>query len=421
MFFEKKSMICRNNIVHFPGEEREMKKRFPVFIYSVLNFILLFSGADSFPALKKEGVYSLVFHDVSPDNLDGSSVSPDYFRDVLQMIVLGGKKTIPVSDAVQRVRHGGPFPKKMLLMTFDDGWAGNRDYAHPLLWQYGMQAAAFVHTNGTDQGRPRRCNWNDLRLMADSGVWEIHSHTASHPDLTTLDANALQWELLRPLDRLRSFGFRNEIYLAYPYGAYNGYVQQQTSACGYAAGFASGPITQITRASGQFAIPRNMICQLYDQDLVCRKIGLDLSRIRRNLSIFDEQEGRFGGVWTAVRYDAAAPPGYTIGQYGMTYSATQDSQASWSKTFSILSKGKIALSLWTPYLDPSSMKGISWTLFNRNQAAIANGFVQQRKLNGWTPLTTLTMEAGPYMLQLFNANADYGALIVDAIKIERTN
>ncbi|MEW6236074.1 MAG: polysaccharide deacetylase family protein [Candidatus Omnitrophota bacterium] len=397
-----------------------MRNPFAIPIFAAAGFVFLFIDASPVNALEKEGIYSLVFHDVSPDNLDGCSVSPDYFRDVLQMIYLGGKKTIPVSEAVQRVRRGGPFPKELLLMTFDDGWAGNRDFAHPLLWQYGMKAAEFVHTNGTDQGRPRRCNWEDLRWMADSGVWEIHSHSASHPDLTALNAEALQWELLRPLDRLRYFGFLNEIYLAYPYGAYNEYVQQQAIVNGYAAGFTSGPAMQITRGSGLFAIPRNMICQLFDQNLVCRKIGLDLSRIRRNLSVFDEPEGRFDGHWTVVRYDSA-PPGYTLGQYGITYASAQDNRASWSKIFSILTKGKFALSLWTPSLDASSLKGISWTISNRKQNVIANGFIQQRKTNGWTPLTFLTLEAGPYTLKIFNSSAEYGALIVDALKLERTN
>src|SRR5690606_15049713 len=70
-------------------------------------------------------IYTVIFHEVSPYHLKAPCVSPDYFRDVLEMILVSSKKTVFASEAVAAVKNGNIPESGWVLLTFDDGETGN--------------------------------------------------------------------------------------------------------------------------------------------------------------------------------------------------------------------------------------------------------------------------------------------------------
>ena len=55
-------------------------------------------------------------------------------------------------------------PRRAVLVTFDDGWRDNLDYAYPLLRRFGMPATLFTATEMLDEKSV--CWWQEVLLWA---------------------------------------------------------------------------------------------------------------------------------------------------------------------------------------------------------------------------------------------------------------
>lgn len=103
----------------------------------------------------------------------------------------------------------------LVSLTFDDGNRVQYTSYFPVLKEYGIKATFYVVTQWV--GQPGRFNWSDLEALYDYGN-EIGSHTLTHPHLTKLSKNNLDFELGRSLAALRRFRCTT---LAYPFGEYD--------------------------------------------------------------------------------------------------------------------------------------------------------------------------------------------------------
>lgn len=61
---------------------------------------------------------------------------------------------VSLSDVLASRRHGTPLPPRPLLITFDDGWADNADYALPELRKAGLPAVLFVVADAVGTRQP---------------------------------------------------------------------------------------------------------------------------------------------------------------------------------------------------------------------------------------------------------------------------
>ncbi len=88
--------------------------------------------------------------------------------------------------------------KSAVALTFDDGFKGFYDYAFPVLEAYNIDATFYLNSSKlVNKGEPRIERygyWEDFVEMAEAGH-EMGSHSATHPDLTAIDANMLHNEL----------------------------------------------------------------------------------------------------------------------------------------------------------------------------------------------------------------------------------
>jgi peptidoglycan/xylan/chitin deacetylase (PgdA/CDA1 family) len=112
-----------------------------------------------------------------------------------------------------------PLPAKSVLITFDDGYADNYWQAFPILRQYNFTALIFLITDEIGIGE-NYLTWPQVREMRQAGL-HFGSHTASHADLTALDAAGARRELGRSASRLWQEIGRPSPWFAYPGGAYN--------------------------------------------------------------------------------------------------------------------------------------------------------------------------------------------------------
>lgn len=76
-------------------------------------------------------------------------------------------RLVSLNEVMAALREEAPLPPRSLLITFDDGFADNLDYASPLLHKHGAPGVVFVSTDAI--GRAERLWTEDLLWAAEAG------------------------------------------------------------------------------------------------------------------------------------------------------------------------------------------------------------------------------------------------------------
>ncbi len=127
----------------------------------------------------------VMYHSFTDWDGDDLNVTPERFAQQLDALADAGYTTVSLAELVDYVNCGGELPKKPLLITFDDGYLTNYDYAWPILAERGMKAVIFSvgATMGSDtykdtgQAINPHFTIEQANEMISSGVIEIGSHT----------------------------------------------------------------------------------------------------------------------------------------------------------------------------------------------------------------------------------------------------
>ena len=185
----------------------------------------------------------LLYHRVGQRDgsfMDEYTVSPEIFAEQMDTIERYGWRPTKLENVLGTKAF--TTPKRSLVITFDDGFASNREHAWPILQRYAFPSATFIVTDCLGSynrwdGPPRACypllSAKDL-AAADPTLMSFHSHTATHPDLTVLthDLESLRRELDHSRRFLAEQGAFGQLF-AYPFGSWNWEVLEHVRDAGY--------------------------------------------------------------------------------------------------------------------------------------------------------------------------------------------
>jgi len=156
------------------------------------------------------------------------------------------------------------FPSKPIIITFDDGYVNNLQYALPIMQHHHFIGVLFALGNGTidynrwdaDAGEPSHqlVNATQLQQFSELG-FEIGAHSLTHPHLTQLTDEQAYTEIIESKQYLEALLKQPVISFAYPYGDYN----TRTKALVRKAGFQCAVATDtggLKLADDHFAIFR---------------------------------------------------------------------------------------------------------------------------------------------------------------------
>jgi peptidoglycan/xylan/chitin deacetylase (PgdA/CDA1 family) len=106
-------------------------------------------------------------------------VSRGGFERQMEYLVKRGYTTVSLDELHEWQMGRRQLPAKSIVITFDDADESVYEYAYPVLEKYGLRATMFVVTAraGTNWNGVHCLDWNRLREMQRSGVFEIESHT----------------------------------------------------------------------------------------------------------------------------------------------------------------------------------------------------------------------------------------------------
>jgi len=179
----------------------------------------------------------LIYHHVAPEQPAGYEPmralfeTPDNFERQLKYLKDNGYQTVSFDDLADFLQFGLPLPGRPVILSFDDGWQNQFDYAFPLLKKYGFTATFFVVTGYLEH--QNFMTIPQLQTLMGAGM-TIGSHTCSHVALSSIDNPSKLREELTGSKAWLEERLRVPINtFAYPYGSYSAAVASAVEASGY--------------------------------------------------------------------------------------------------------------------------------------------------------------------------------------------
>jgi len=219
----------------------------------------------------------LTYHSLDPS---GSviSIPPGLFARQMGSLHRAGYEVLSVDELISRFDGGERPSKKVLAITFDDGYANFHEHAWPVLERYRFPATVFLVSSycgkpnawpgpPSPAGPLNLMSWPQIREIAGSGI-RIGAHTRSHPDLTRVDMDVARTEILGSKNDIEDRAGVAASSFAYPYGLYDRRVRDIA-----AAAFDQAVSTRLGMAgssSDRFALERIEMHYFRNPDLASR-------------------------------------------------------------------------------------------------------------------------------------------------------
>lgn len=204
----------------------------PDFIFALLAFVALlallaFSLRWNWWRFPKKGIPVLMYHKVGPAPRESRQksqwVSPERFDWQMAYLKKKGYEAVTFMD----LKANRPLPAKAVIITFDDGYLNQHEYAYPILKKYGFKAVFYVVREGVGKENfwhdPRQepripmMNLEQIKDLMSSGM-EIGSHTMTHQRLASLPREAARREISESKQSLEKLLGEAVVSFAFPYG-----------------------------------------------------------------------------------------------------------------------------------------------------------------------------------------------------------
>ena len=188
----------------------------------------------------------LAYHSVSDLRQDSLAVRPSDFDSQMAWLHRHSYRSVTMAEFLSQTIKK---TERIVVITFDDGYADNYALAFPALKQYGFVATIFLVSDyvNTDHVFPwdmpkittrhdstlyRILTWEQVHEMAAYGI-EFGSHTCTHPELTKLSVKQCLEEIVRSRQDLQARLGRQVVSFCYPRGNLNTDVIRMVEKAGY--------------------------------------------------------------------------------------------------------------------------------------------------------------------------------------------
>jgi peptidoglycan/xylan/chitin deacetylase (PgdA/CDA1 family) len=123
----------------------------------------------------------LTYHDVADTTgAPTQTVTPDFLRRQIRASRSAGWTFLSLRELLAKRNHPEQLPRRVMVLTFDDGFRSFRDQALPVLHDERVPATLSVISSFVNQPPPGMApllTWNDLRALARDSLVEIISHS----------------------------------------------------------------------------------------------------------------------------------------------------------------------------------------------------------------------------------------------------
>ena len=162
------------------------------------------------PCLRLVGTHDrsipiLMYHSIADQDESGvhayyrTATAPSMFAAQMKFLRGQGYTSCSLAHAMNHLQAAESTGEKLVVITFDDGYADFYRHAFPVLQQYGFSATMFLPTAYIAESpvsfKGKDClTWAEIRELNRHGIL-FGSHTVTHPQLRELSARAVQDEI----------------------------------------------------------------------------------------------------------------------------------------------------------------------------------------------------------------------------------
>ena len=177
-----------------------------------------------------------MYHSIASCDGDRLATAPEMFGAQMRFLAEKGFQVISLEEGCSRLKSNCDLSRAIVL-TFDDGYRDFLTKAVPVLEQYKFPATLFVvtrtkeaewHRNGD---RTPLLSWDEISEIKARG-FSIGSHTVTHPNLLSLQAESLMRELIDSRAAIAELG-ETFIPFAYPGGTFRQRERDAVEHAGY--------------------------------------------------------------------------------------------------------------------------------------------------------------------------------------------
>nr|WP_232224744.1 polysaccharide deacetylase family protein [Leptospira fainei] len=210
-----------------------------------------------------KGIPVLCYHHLVDNGnpMGGYNLDPSLLEEQFKYLKNLGYQTVSLDQfyAYIQGKAGADFPKKPILLTFDDGSLTHKTVLVPLLKKYGFRASIFIYPTAISNPKYKfYLSWSELKEALDSGVLDLGSHTVYHPKLPAMKRAEIRKQLKDSKSILESKTGKTVQDLAYPFGLYDVRVIEEAKAAGYRMAFTVNPGKNVVNTYA-YTIHRSLI------------------------------------------------------------------------------------------------------------------------------------------------------------------
>ena len=171
------------------------------------------------------GIPVLMYHRVWQGISDGLTITPENIKEHWTYLKNEGYHPLGLTEFIQIVKEGKKYPKKSILISFDDGYKNNLQYVYPLLREMGWQAVFFIVCDTLDNTATKEHDPINAKMTVeelkqlDPSVVQLALHGYHHEDFTNAGLDELSGIIQSSIKAFDNSGLVFHKVLAYPYGA----------------------------------------------------------------------------------------------------------------------------------------------------------------------------------------------------------
>lgn len=166
----------------------------------------------------------LMYHNVSADlsSAKNLTIAVDILEQHFEFLAENNFKTFHFSE-LEALKKSGSLPKKSVIITFDDIYVSQLEFAYPLLEKYGLKASFFIpfaYVNGMDSWNTNSENIMSVEQLKylKPEIIELGLHSFEHKKYNELSNK----EVIQDFESSKQFINEHKLkihnVLAYPYG-----------------------------------------------------------------------------------------------------------------------------------------------------------------------------------------------------------
>ncbi len=173
----------------------------------------------------------LLYHSIHP--FYPLSIHPDNFERQMKYLVDNKFRVISL-DSLQEVLDS-EMRGNFVILSFDDGYDDNFEYAFPILKKFNLPAIIFLASRFINKDKPynihlearlypglKMLTWKKIELMSFYGI-SFGSHTHSHIDLGKSSLEDIEKDIITSKEIIKETVGKSTYFFSYPFGGFNNF------------------------------------------------------------------------------------------------------------------------------------------------------------------------------------------------------